>query len=60
MSTQLIGVLFIAFCAFICLLEGYICAHKALKQGDKVMAAFAVVYNVFGMVLLLCLNSITS
>lgn len=59
MSTQLIGVIFIAFCAFISLLEGFICAHKALKHGDKILTAFAVVYNICGIVLLLCLNSIT-
>jgi hypothetical protein len=60
MSTQLIGVLFISFCAFISLLEGFISARKALKQDDKVMAAFAGVFLICGMVLLLCLNSITS
>lgn len=59
MSTQLIGVLFIGFCAFISLLEGFISARKALKQNDKVLAAFAVVFLVCGTVLLLCLNSIT-
>lgn len=59
MSTQLIGVLVIGFCAFISLLEGFITARKSLKQNDKVLAAFAVVYLVCGMVILLCLNSIT-
>ena len=60
MSTQIIGILFIGFCAFISLLEGFICARKALKQNDKIMAAFAIVYNICGVGLLLCLNSITS
>ena len=59
MNTQLIGVLFIGFCALISLLEGFLCARKALKQNDKVLTAFAVVYFVCGMVLLLCLNNIT-
>lgn len=58
MSTQLIGFIFIAFCTFISLLEGFVCAHKALKYDDRVLAAFAVVYNLCGIILLLCLNSI--
>ena len=60
MSTQLVGVLFIAFCALISLLQGLNCAHKALKERDTVMSVFAVVFNLCGIVLLLCLNSITS
>ena len=60
MDTQLIGVIFIGFCAFVSLLEGYLCAHKALKHDDKILATFAIVYNICGIVLLLCLNSITS
>lgn len=59
MSTQLIGVIFIGFSALISLLEGFISARKAMKENDKVMTAFAVVFLVCGTVLLLCLNSIT-
>lgn len=58
MSTQLIGVLFIGFCALISLLEGFYCARKAMKQDDKVLAAFAIVFLVCGAVLMLCLNNI--
>lgn len=60
MSTQLVGVLFIAFCAFISLLQGLNCARKAMKEGDTVLMVFAVVFNLCGIVLLFCLNSITA
>lgn len=58
MNTQLIGVIFIGLCAFISLLQGFNCARKALKEDDKVLTFFAVVFNLCGIVLLLCLNSI--
>lgn len=58
MTTQLIIILFVGFAAIMAFLEGFICARKALKQSDKVMAVAAVVFIFCGVVLLLCLNSI--
>ena len=60
MSSQIIGILFIGFSACISLLQGLNCARKAMKEGDKVLAVFAVVFNLCGITLLLCLNSITA
>ena len=59
MSTQTIGIICIGLCAAISLLQGFISAHKAMKQNDKVLAAFAVVFIVCGIAILLCLNGIT-
>ena len=58
MSTQLIGVILIGFCAFLSLLQGFICARKAMKQRSNAMTAFAVVFLGCGMILVLCLSSI--
>lgn len=60
MSTQLFGILLIGLCASISLLQGFVCARKAMKQNDKTLTAFAVVFLVCGVALLLCLNSITA
>ena len=58
MSTQLIGVILIGFCAFLSLLQGFICARKAMKQRSNAMTAFAVVFLGCGMILMLCLSGI--
>ena len=54
------GILLIGFCACSSLLQGFNCAHKAIKEEDKVLAGFAVVYIICGATLMLCLNSITA
>lgn len=59
MDSQLISVLFIGLSAFISLLQGFISARKALKENDKVLTAFAVVFLTCGTVLLLFLRSLT-
>lgn len=58
MSTQLIGVILIGFCAFLSLLQGFICARKAMKQRSNAMTAFAAIFLGCGMILVLCLSSI--
>lgn len=58
MSTQIIGMLFIAFCACISLIEGSMCARKAIKEHDTVLTIFGCVFYICGIVLVLCLNSI--
>ena len=58
MSTQLIGVILIGFCAFLSLLQGFICARKAMKQRSNALTAFAVVFLGCGVILMLCLCSI--
>ena len=58
MSTQLIGVILIGFCAFLSLLQGFICARKAMKQRSNALTAFAVVFLGCGVTLMLCLCSI--
>ena len=60
MSSQTMGILLIGFCACSSLLQGFNCAHKAIKEEDKVLAGFAVVYIICGATLMLCLNSITA
>ena len=60
MSTELIGFIFIAICACISLLQGMHCARLAMKEGDKVMAVGAFVFHTCGLILLLCLNSMTA
>lgn len=57
MITQLIGILLIGACACISLVEGFYCAHKAMKQNDTVLAVFAFVFHFCGVILLLCLSN---
>ena len=60
MSTQLIGILFIGLCSLVSLIQGFNCASRALKQNDKTLTVFAVVFLVCGVALLICLNNITA
>lgn len=58
MSTQIIIILIIGLCALVSILNGFVCAYKAVKQNDKIMSVFAAVFIISGMVLTLCLSNI--